>query len=394
MKSWLNSKTTRDLGIIVLTTLALTFLVWLPHFLALSSFYNLDFSSGFNTIFKNFDGLEYVVIAKSLYDPKIISSLPHTLFPSYYAAHFPGFAIMILLFAPLLGFLKSMLFVSILFTIASTITFYFLIRNFKLTSNPLLLSLISLVLPARWLVVHSVGSAEPMFIFFCLLTIYSVMKYEATKAWSWIWIGALSGLLAQITRSPGILLFISLMLYVHWKYFIDQKFKNFSQNIKEHLKFAPFVLIPLGILGVFLLYQAALGDFLAYFHSGDNIHISFPPFQVFDKHWVWVGEIWLEDIIYIYILGLLGGLMLWRQKLRLMSFFVLTYLAATMLVVHRDIARYSLPIFPFLLIAFEKVLVSKEFKIILVIVLLAIYLYAQNFLIENTSPIPNVSFFN
>jgi hypothetical protein len=107
-----------------------------------------------------------------------------------------------------------------------------------------------------------------------------------------------------------------------------------------------------------------------------------------------VGEIWLEDIIYIFILGFLAGIYLWKEKLYLMAFYVLVYLGATTLVAHRDISRYTLPIFPFALIAFQKVLVSKEFRIVLIIVALAIYLYSQNFILNNTAPIPNLEYYN
>jgi len=98
--------------------------------------------------------------------------------------------------------------------------------------------------------------------------------------------------------------------------------------------------------------------------------------------------------VYIFILGFLGGIMLWKKKLHSLSFFVLTYLIASTFVAHRDISRYLLPISPFLLIAFEKVLTSREFKIILPIIALAIYLYCQNFILANTAPIPNLQFFN
>ena len=86
--------------------------------------------------------------------------------------------------------------------------------------------------------------------------------------------------------------------------------------------------------------------------------------------------------------------MLWKRKLYPMAFFVLTYLTAAIFVAHRDISRYILPVTPFILIAFEKVLTSKEFKIILPIIALAIYLYAQNFILSNTAPIPNLEIYN
>lgn len=388
------NRTLRDISIISFSTLALTLLIWLPHFLRLN-FYGLNFSEGFNTIYRNFDGVNYIVIAKSLYQEEIIKSLPQDLPYNYFAAHFPFYSILILIFSPLLGFLKSMLFVSLISTAGAAIAFYYLVRDFKFTNQPLWLSLVFLVLPARWLIVHSVGSAEPTFIFFTIMAIYYFLKFEEKRNYLDITLAGLFGLLAQWTRPPGILLFAAFGIYILWKAYN----RNFAKFIGQVFEFSfqrfPLVLIPAGLLSIFFLYQATYNDFFAYFHSGDNIHLVFPPFQVFNINQFWVGDIWLEDVVYTYLLGLLAGVMLLKtERLRLLGIYVLTYVGASMFVAHRDISRYILPVFPFALIAFEKVLTSKEFKIVFGIIILGIYLYAQNFLLQNTAPIPRPEMFN
>ncbi|MBI4037244.1 hypothetical protein HY385_02375 [Candidatus Daviesbacteria bacterium] len=387
-------KTGQDLIILIFATLILTTLVWLPHYFRLPNLFSLNFNTGFDAIYRNFDGLEYIVIAKTFYNPQAIANLPQSLSATYYAAHFPGYSLLILLFAPLLGFLKSMLYVSLLFTTLSTISFYFLIKHFNLTNHPLFLSLVFLILPARWLIVHSVGSAEPMFLFFVITSLYFFIKFEATHRPSFIFLTGLTGAAAQITRPPGILLFLALIFYLIWKLVYQNQTNMVRRTISMVITYSPLLLIPTTLLGIFYWYSLSYHDFFAYFHSGDNIHLTFPPFQVFNKNQFWVGSIWLEDVIYIFILGLLGGLFLLKQKLYPLAFFVLTYLGASFFVAHRDISRYVLPIFPFVLIAFEKVLTSREFKIVLVILALAIYLYAQNFILQNTAPIPNLQVFN
>lgn len=384
----------KDSLILVSAAILLTIAVWLPHFLSLHNLLSLDFSAGFNTIYKNFDGLEYIVIAKSWYNPSIISQFPLNLSSQYYAAHFPGFSIAIALFAPLLGYLKAMLFVSLLATIAASLVFYILLRDFQLSNHPLVLSLLFLVLPARWVIVHSVGSAEPLFIFFTLACVYGLLQYEKTQRYLWIFVSAITGLGAQITRPPGALLFLAIVLYIHWKLFRQIRTQGFSKTFVEHLKYAPFIVMPIGLLAIFYWYSIPYHDFFAYFHSGDNIHLMFPPFQVFNKHQFWVGEIWLEDIVYIFLLGFSAAITLWKQKRILLSLFVWVYLLATTLVAHRDISRYSLPIFPFVLIAFEKFLTSREFRWVMLIASLGIYLYAQNFIIENVAPVANLAIFN
>jgi len=386
----------KDLLIITLFVLISTLLVWLPHLLALQTFWGLSFKDGFNTIYRNFDGLEYIIIAKTFYDPLQIANIPQLLPHTYYASHFPGFPILIVLFAPLLGFLKSMLFVSIIFTIASAITFYFMVRDFKLTTNPLLLTIIFLLLPARWIIVRSVGSPEPMFIFFVITSLFFFLKairhpflitHHSSLITSFIWLSAIFASFAQLTRPPGALLGLALGFYVLWQ--------GYQKNsMKYILAFYPFLLIPLTLLSVFYLYFLQYGDFFAYFHSGDNIHLTFPPFQIFNSTQFWVGTIWLEDIIYIYILGLLGGILLIKQKLYPLAFFVLTFLTASFFVAHRDISRYTLPIAPFVIIAFQHILVSKEFKIVLVILALALFLYSQNYIISNIAPVPDLSYYD
>lgn len=383
------TKSVNHLIILATAVLVSTFLIWLPHFLVLPNFWGLNFGNGFNTIYRNFDGLEYIVIAKTFYNPASLAEIPQYLPASYFASHFPGFPILIAVFAPFLGYLKSMLFVSLLFTILSTFAFYFLVRDFKLTSHPLALSLIFLLLPARWVVVRSIGSPEPMFIFFVILSIYFFMKYVISdmRYVRVLFLSALFAALAQLVRPPGILLAIALAAYILWTGYQRKSFTHV-------LRFYPLILAPLTLLGIFYWYQLQLGDFFAYFHSGDNIHLVFPPFQAFNINQYWVGDIWLEDVIYIFILGTLAGLLLIRQKLFPLAFFVLTYLGASLLVAHRDISRYILPIFPFALIAFEKILVSKEFRIVLIILALAIYLYSQNFLLQNTAPVADLSVYN
>ncbi len=392
----MNSKTIKDLSLITAFVLISTFLIWLPHLLATPNFWGLNFQNGINTIYRNFDGLEYIVIAKSFYNPDLIAAIPQPMPANYFAAHFPGYPILIALVAPFLGYLKSMLFISILFTIFSAIAFYFLVKDFKLTSNPLLLSLIFLILPARWLIVRSVGSPEPMFIFFIILSLYFLLKSMSREPLTinFVWLSALFASLAQLTRPPAILFFIALGLFFLWKIWVESKPQGLSKAFTTHLRFFPFLLVPITLLGIFYWYGLIYGDFFAFFHSGDNIHLTFPPFQIFNQSQYWVGTIWLEDIIYIFALGLLGSLLLWKRKLYPMAFFVLTYITASMFVAHRDLSRYVLPIAPFVIIAFEKVLVSKEFKIVLTILLIAIYLYSQNYILQNTAPVADLSYYN
>lgn len=361
----------------------------------LNPFLGLNFSQGFDTIYRNYDGAEYITIARSWYDSKKVAQIPQSLPLEYFPSHFPGYSIFIALFAPLMGHLKSMLFVTQLFTVLSALAFYKLVKDFHLSQHPLVLSALFLILPARWLIVHSVGSSEPMFIFATISAIYCFLKFEQTERLSWVINCALFASLAQLTRPPGILLFLALVLYLklrHWEWIKSEKLISLTRTL---LNFTPLLLIPLTLLLIFYWFQVSLGDFWAYFHSGDNIHLTLPLFPAFNKDQFWVGDIWLEDIIYTLILGYLAAFRLLKTAgLRVIGVYVLIYLLAGSFIAHRDISRYLLPVAPFALIAFEKILISREFRLVIVVLALAIYLYSQNFILGNTAPINNLPDFN
>ena len=116
---------------------------------------------------------------------------------------------------------------------------------------------------------------------------------------------------------------------------------------------------------LFTCYQAGnvigkiqFGDFFAYLNSGDNIHLFFPPFQVFNYSAPWVGTFWLEEVVYIYLFGLLGLIKLvskgkkgrGKTKYQTMAWFTGVFLFSIFFVSHRDVARYALPVFPFVLL--------------------------------------------
>ncbi len=149
----------------------------------------------------------------------------------------------------------------------------------------------------------------------------------------------------------------------------------------------PLLLIPLAVFPVFWLFKIQTNDFLAYFHSGDNFHLVFPPFQSFVMERSWLGDFWLEDMVWTYLFGALTVILLFQRKLYDLATFALIFFTATLFVAHRDLSRYSLPLMPFALIAFAPFLEKKEFKIAFFFILIPVYLYAINFIAHNTAPI-------
>jgi Gpi18-like mannosyltransferase len=334
----------------------------------------------FSTIYKNFDGSLYIIPAKTGYNPesfKLIDrepTLPHN--PLYYSAHLPLYPFFIYLGAFAVGFLKSMVGITLLSSIVVAWFFYYMLKKLSLTKYPLILTILFLFLP-RFLVVRSVGSPEPLFLLFILGSLFFFEKKNYLLA------GILGGL-ATMTKTPGILLFPAYILVIIESYVMSAKAEIHSKILD--FKWLYLLLIPLGLLAVFSIYYIQYKDFFAYFHSGDNIHLLYP-YAVFNSAAPWVGTAWLEDILFYFALYTASAVALWKSKHRSFFYFAVVFLTATLFVQHRDISRYSLPLWPLALIAFEHIVTSKKALLVAGILILGVYMYAWNFLGANVMPI-------
>lgn len=352
--------------------------MWLPFILRITPWFGIRIEDpNFLYIYRNFDGLLYVVAAKTLYNPLLIKGLhlEAALEPIYFSAHFPLYPLLIRALAGIFGYLKAMVIVNIASTLLLVFFFYYLISKLKITSHPLILSSVLLFLP-RFLVIRSIGAPESLFILFILISLF---LFEKEK---YLW-SAVAGSLAVATRSPGILLIPAYGLV-----FIERYIKKRSIDYR----WLYMILIPLTLLSIFLFYGKQYGDFFAYFNSGDNLHLEYP-FAVFNYDARWVGTAWLEDAFFFFFFYLLTLFSFKKSRLRSFYYFVFVYFSAIVLIQHRDISRYSLPLWPFALIAFEKFFTSRKFLVALILLLPAIYMLAWNFMGHNVMPVSDWSAF-
>ncbi len=361
-----NGQTKKELLILTAAIVISTLIIWLPFSLR----------NQMDKVFANFDGPNYIVIAKCAYNPECIRtnfSLPSPI--EYYPAHFPGYPLAIKALDYVFPGWWAMLFANLGFTVLMISGFYFLLKQLKIRSK-FWLAFVLLFLPAKNLILRSIGAPETMFIFGLLMSIYF---YRKSKYW-------LSGIflaLAQITKTPAILLLAAYGLETLLNEIIINKSK-----IQKLFAKLPLIIGPLIILPIFYLYYYQTGDFLAYFHSGDNFHLMIPPFQAFISSRSWLGDFWLEEIIYVYLLGGLAVAYLYKKyKTDIITIFPAIFYLATLFVAHRDIARYSVPLYPFWIIGFRKVIEKKEFKYVFWLILPAVFLFAYNFINYNLAPV-------
>ena len=168
-----------DILLIISVVLGSTALVYLPFVTDTLQYFGFKSGTSMQEIYQNYDGLYYLVPAVSWYSPEAISAmrLEFSLPLEYYAAHLPLYPFFIALIAPILGLLKGMLTVTILFSIVVSLAFYFLVKKLKLSESPLLLIIVFLFLP-RFLVVRSIGAPETLFM---ALILGSIFCFEYKK---------------------------------------------------------------------------------------------------------------------------------------------------------------------------------------------------------------------
>lgn len=356
-------------------SMLMTVMVWLPYVFKFPSFgwWNLDFREGMVTVWKNFDGPNYLIVAKSWYNKEIVRANFSSPLPlEYYPAHLPLYPAFVSLLDVFFRGPWAMLLATLVGDILVFVVFY---RYLELIGikNRFFLGLLWLILPARFLVVRSIGSPEPWFILFILLSLMAFKKEKYLLAGIW-------GAMAQLTKSPGILLFVSYLVFI----ILERK-----QKIQKYL---PLLLIPISAVGLFLFYQWRVGDFWAYFKSGDNFHLFWPPFSIFTpKGNFWTGDFWLEEIIWLWLIYGIGLRKLWAKGYKIEGIFGGIFFLTTLFIAHRDIARYILPISPFALVGWSETLVKKEYRYLLLLLILPVFLYSWQFISQNVSPIADWS---
>ncbi|HJY98687.1 MAG TPA: hypothetical protein VJ227_03165 [Patescibacteria group bacterium] len=365
----------KTLFYIFLISLVPTLIIWLPFALRLNSFWGIPLpQNGMATIVANYDGPLYLAVAKTFYNKAMLGANFQFPLPNeYYAAHFPLFPLLIKLVGLFTNYPYAMLLVTLASSILALYFFYLLIGKFVEKKDALFLTLLFSVFPARWLIVRSVGSADPLFVAGVIASIYYFREKKYTLSGIW-------GAVATLTKSPGILLFVS-----YFVYFV-LPFLRVKIDLK---KMYPLFFIPGALLGVFILYWIVQGNFLAYFNSGDNIHLIFPPFSIFNFSAPWVGTFWLEEVIFVYLIGAVGVVRLFGKKEYEIAAFAAVFFTLSLFVAHRDIIRYSLPLVPFLYVAFSDVLIKKEIKVALYIIFIPLFLFSLAFISQNVMPIAN-----
>lgn len=349
---------------------------------ALYGYYGFFSPGGMEYVFRNWDGPGYLVVAKTLYNVDLINNINPFPFlaATHYAFQFPGYPLMIRLFS-FIGYNESMIFVSQLFALLFSIALYFLVKLVNPKANALMVALLSIFYTPRWFIVSHVGSTEPQMLFF--ITLFMILFLQKKYLWSGV---AMS--LAQLTKPQGIVFFVGIAIYYFLQVVIARKV-SILRGIKE---FAPYLLIPLSLAAVFTVYYFRFGNFFIFMNNGAFPTMQLPPLKVLVAKEImnfplgfWTG--WLEFIVYNYILYLLGIVLLFEKKQYFFGIVALIYFLPVLTFVQADMARFILPILPFIYLGYSNILSKKPVYITLFLSLPMVFLFAIGYINYNLAPL-------
>ncbi|MFL0805376.1 MAG: hypothetical protein K6L81_16815 [Agarilytica sp.] len=344
----------RQYLIIVVIAISSTLLVYAPFIL----------HDNIDILFRYWDGPNYAYLAKSLYSVPTDHPLNAYTTPEYFAAHLPVYPLSIRLFS-FMGYFNAMLFTSALYATLATIVLYQLLLETRVVENPLWSAIISLFIPARYLIYHSIGATEAPFLFFTLSSLLAYVRGHYVLAFI---LGGISG----ITRITGILIggayFMTLVFERKWK----------------TIPLLSIIALPLFL--TFVFYHFHYGDFFAYFgtnYSDSNKLISLIPFDIF-RTYSSLGETHsAEFYLILYAIYGVGTALLWNIN-RLFFWFCSITLTFSIFIYHQDVSRYMIPMAPLaIVVAYDKILSQTPVKFVFLPAVFLAYIYSWGVLEEN-----------
>ena len=359
MRDSMASNVTRDLAIIAAVFIFATVLLY-----GYIAWYTPE---GMETVYRNWDGPAYVVVARSMYDSKIIHALPKLPGidrPSYYAQEFPLYPVFIRMFA-FIGYEQSMIFVSLLFSLLFIFACYFLIHEVEPTANALVVSLLLIYYVPRWFVVSHVGSSEPVFLFFLVMCWHFFYRKRYT-------LSAVCLAAAQLARLSGAFFFAGFLLYGVLR----------QRSLRNLL---PYFIAPAALGALFLFYGLRFGD--VYIELKEYALHPITHWQPFINFFHPEGyyDVWKEGLLLLHLLYAVAIGILIQKKQYVLSLTSLPYYLYLFFVHHSDMSRYLLPLLPLVAIAFAPALSKKAVYIPMLLFVPVIFMIALSYISYNVA---------
>ena len=312
------------------------------------------FLADMTTVYRFWDGPNYLTIARTLYDVRPDNPLLAYVYePRYFLVHLPVYPVLVRILS-IVGYQQALLLVSILATCVATVLFYRLCRDVWKVDSPGFLTLVFLFVPPRWLLYRSTGSTEAVYLAFTLAAIFYFERSKTMKA-------AAAGVLAVLTRISGLML--------------APAFAVVLAKRKRWKEIAWLALIPAALAAYFLFCAARTGNFLEYFSQHGEKMAAFRPFG-------FLPELFRKGLYHQAEFHILLALVYAVGTSRLRAFPTIFWYCVFELGLHvfistEDWSRYFLAMAPFaLIVGFRDVIDTKAFRWIFPPYVIAALVYA------------------
>lgn len=298
------------------------------------------FLGDMTTVYRFWDGPNYLTIARTLYDVRPDNPLlAYVHEPRYFLVHLPVYPLLVRVLS-IVGYQQALLLVSILATGIATVLFYRLCRDVWKLDSPGFLALVFLFLPPRWLLYRSTGSTEAVYLAFTLAAIFYFERSKTMKA-------AGAGVLAVLTRISGLM--------------IAPAFAVVLAKRRRWREIAWLALIPAALAAYFLFCAARTGNFFEYFSQHGEKMAAFRPFG-------FLPELFRKGLYHQAEFHILLALVYAVGTSRLRPFPTIFWYCVFELGLHvfistEDWSRYFLAMAPFaLVVGFRDVIDTKAFR--------------------------------
>jgi hypothetical protein len=300
------------------------------------------------SIISYWDGPNYIYAGITLYN--IPPDNPWTRSfrypPSYFACHLPGFPLTIRLFSTICFFnyrIGAHLAI-IVNSLACVYAFRRLLWIYNAVADPVHSACLLSVIPLRYVIYHTVGASEPLYLCYCYLSFIFLKTNRLVPL-----LLAIVG--AWITRIEGLALWGTIGLCYCLRF-----------DIPRAIVVSFGLIAPLGIM---YMHHLRFGNWNAYisFNQGHNGLIQWPMF-----HELVYNCQHSHDLLYtlsaltLYLPFIIGTVLLFTVSVPF-GIFSTVYVVLVSLLFHLDLYRYALSggIFA-ILIGFDEIWSSKEFK--------------------------------
>lgn len=311
---------------------------------------SLPFLGTPEVLVRHFDGPNYMVVAKTLYQPTEVNPMPGYIgSPRYFAVHLPVYPLAVRGFATFTGYPAGLLLATALFGALSAAAFVHYLGAVRPGAAWLPLLLAFLLLPPRSLLYRSIGATEAPMALFVLLVAWAFHRERYHLAF-------LFASLATLTRINGLLVIGVLVIALAAR-------RRFGLALGGGLA----ATLPLALV---LAWQShVLGTPLAFLqtHSGKKEFVPFLYLRDLIDKGDWVGG---ELLVGLFVLHGLAAARLWSRDLKLESGFVMAHMALFAFLRETDLSRYFVTVAPFaFVLAWDDVFANRRVVLPLLLLL-------------------------